>query len=281
MKNLADSFRAPGKRLVAYLNVGDPGVSRTPVDYVQLACACVDAGADVLELGVPFSDPFADGPAIAAASHRALGAGGGFRETLRVAAAIRARSPVPLVLFGYANPLIVRGFERAANEAADAGIDALLVVDLPVSGHADDAAHQLRAAAWRAGVGVVPLLAPTSDPSRIAAVAEAAASTPFVYYVSVAGVTGAKSVPLDAASARAADLEAKLHVPVAIGFGIDGPEKAKLAAFGSTAAGGATGVVVGTALVVALASEPTMDGKIAAAQRILQPLRAAITRMSL
>ncbi len=270
MKNLAAAFRAPGKRLVAYLNVGDPGCATEPVDYVQIACACVEAGADVLELGVPFSDPFADGPAIAAASQRALGVGGGFADTLRIAAAIRARSPVPLVLFGYANPLIVRGFERAANEAADAGIDALLVVDLPVSADPSDAACELREAAVRAGLGVVPLLAPTSDPSRVDAVRAAAASTPFVYYVSVAGVTGAKSIPLEAASTRATELEKDLGIPVAIGFGIDSPDKARLAARG------ATGVVVGTALVTAMAAECTMAGKLAALARVLTPLRAAI-----
>ena len=278
MKNLADAFRAPGKRLVAYLNVGDPGVATEAVDYVQLACACVEAGADVLELGVPFSDPFADGPAIAAASHRALGVGGGLRETLRVAAAIRARSAVPLVVFGYANPLIVRGFERVAREAAASGVDALLVVDLPVSAHPEDAAHQLREAAWRVGVGMVPLLAPTSDSSRIAAVAGAAVSTPFVYYVSIAGVTGAKNASLDAASARATELEAKLHVPVAIGFGIDSPEKAALAAYGEHGAGGATGIVVGTALVAAMAAESTQSGKLAAVRAVIAPLRAALSR---
>lgn len=276
MNRLVSAFRAPGKRLVAYLNIGDPGVSTETIDYVQLACAAVDAGADVLELGVPFSDPFADGPAIAAASQRALAHGGGFSATLRIAKAIRAQSNVPLLLFGYANPLVVRGFERAAGEAAEAGIDGLLVVDLPASNEPHDASFELRQAAARAGLGVVPLLAPTSDPERVEAVRAAAASTPFVYYVSVAGVTGARAVPIAAASARAAALETSLALPVAIGFGIDGPEKAKLAAFGEANAGGATGVVVGTALVSALAVEPTMAGKLAAIPRVLAPLRAAL-----
>ena len=276
MNRLAPAFRAPGKRLVAYLNIGDPGVSTEPVDYVQLACAAVEAGADVLELGVPFSDPFADGPAIAAASQRALAQGGGFSATLRVARAIRARSAVPLLLFGYANPLIVRGFDRATFEAAEAGIDGLLVVDLPASNEPHDASFELRQAAIRAGLGLVPLLAPTSDPARVLAVREAKDSTPFVYYVSVAGVTGARAVPIAAASVRAHALEADLGLPVAIGFGIDGPEKAQLAAYGEAGAGGATGVVVGTALVSAIAAEPTMAGKLAAIPRVLAPLRAVL-----
>lgn len=276
MKRLAEAFRAPGKRLVAYLNVGDPGVAREPVDYVQLACAAVDAGADVLELGVPFSDPYADGPGIAAASHRALAAGGGLSTTLRVAAEIRRLRDVPLLLFGYANPLIVRGFSRACADAEQAGCDALLVVDLPVSSQAGDAAHELREAARAVGLGVVPLLAPTSDPARVEAVRLTAESTPFVYYVSVAGVTGARAVPLAAASARAKELEETLGLPIAIGFGIDGADKARLAAFGDARRGGATGVVVGTALVAAMAAEATQSGKLEAVQRVLAPLRAAL-----
>lgn len=276
MKRLVDAFRAPGKRLIAYLNIGDPGVAREPIDYVRLACAAMDAGADVLELGVPFSDPYADGPAIAAASQRALAASGGLRETLRVAAAIRAQRDVPLLLFGYANPLIVRGFPRACAEAREAGVDALLVVDLPVSNQPDDAAYALREAAVASGLGVVPLLAPTSDPTRVEAVRLTAAATPFVYYVSVAGVTGARDVPLAAAASRARELEEALALPVAIGFGIDSADKARLAAFGDQGQGGASGAVVGTALVQALADEATQAGKLQAVARVLAPLRAAL-----
>lgn len=285
MKRLIDSFAAPGKRLIAYLDVGDPGLApREPADYVQIAHSCVEAGADVLELGVPFSDPFADGPVIAAASHRALAHGGGLDETLRVAAAIRRTSEVPIVLFGYANPLIVRGFAASARACRDAGIDALLVVDLPLSDDPEDAGAQLRAAAAAAGLGVVPLLAPTSSAARVEALRQVRA--PFVYYVSVAGVTGAADVlvraddparrPLAEASARAHSLQLQLSLPVAIGFGIDNADKARIAAFGADGAGGARGVVVGSALVAALAAAPTQNARVAAVLEVLGPLRAAL-----
>lgn len=277
MKRLTDSFAAPGKRLIAYLTVGDPGAAAgEPVDYVQLALACVAAGADVLELGVPFSDPFADGPVIAAASHRAVQSGGGLRHTLAVAAQIRAQSDVPLVLFGYANPLLVRGFANVGKASADAGIDALLVVDLPLSAHAADAGNELRRHAVDAGLGVVPLIAPTSSPARIEALADVRGSTPFVYYVSVAGVTGTAAAPLDHASARARTLQAQLALPVAIGFGIDSADKARVAAHGADGAGGATGVVVGSALVAAVARETTQHDRVRALGAVLQPLRAAL-----
>src|SRR5262249_55564063 len=142
---------------------------------------------DVLELGCPFSDPSADGLAIARASQRALERGGGLDETLRVARAVREASDVPIVLFGYYNPLFVRGDEEAARLVAGAGIDGLLVVDLPL-----DESASLRRAAAAHGLGLVPLVAPTTTPERVAAIATVAESfpVPFVYYVSMTGVTG-------------------------------------------------------------------------------------------
>ncbi len=163
--------------LVAYLCVGDPSVDES----VELAQACVRAGADVIELGVPFSDPTADGPAIALASQRALASGGGLEATLRAARSLRAAEPdVGIVLFGYYNPLFVRGEAKAARDAAEAGVDALLVVDLPI-----EESGPLRRAGKEHGLGFVPLLAPTSRADRVAAVRETAADSPvpFVYYV--------------------------------------------------------------------------------------------------
>jgi tryptophan synthase alpha chain len=253
-----------GKVLVAYLCVGDPSVEES----VELARACVRAGADVLELGVPFSDPTADGPAIARASQRAIAKGGGLEATLRAARAVRAAEPdVGVVLFGYYNPLFVRGEERAVREAAEAGVDALLVVDLPVEESAT-----LRQAAHTHGLGVVPLLAPTSSAERVAAVRAAAADggTPFVYYVSVTGVTGHGSVDAGGAGDRAAALRAELGLPVVVGFGIDSRDKARAAAARSD------GAVVGTALVKLVEEGATPAARRAGVEKLVRELRAGV-----
>jgi tryptophan synthase alpha chain len=253
-----------GKVLVAYLCVGDPSVDES----IELARACVKAGADVLELGVPFSDPTADGPAIARASQRAIAHGGGLEATLRAAKAVRAAEPeVGIVLFGYYNPLFVRGEERAVREAAEAGVDALLVVDMPIEEGAT-----LRDAARAHGLGVVPLLAPTSSAERVAAVRESAArgGTPFVYYVSVTGVTGAGAVDAREAGDRAASLRAELGLPVVVGFGIDSREKARAAAARSD------GAVVGTALVRVIEDGKTPTERRGALERLVRELRAGV-----
>ncbi len=252
------------KVLVAYLCIGDPSVEES----VDLARACIGAGADVIELGVPFSDPTADGPAIARASQRAIARGGGFASTLRAARAIREAEPnAALVLFGYYNPLFVRGEVRAVGEAAEAGIDALLVVDLPA-----EESGPLRDAAGARGVGVVPLLAPTSRVERVAATAEAAKRglSPFVYYVSVTGVTGSAALDAKEAGRRAAELHATIGLPVVVGFGIDSREKAR------AAAEQAAGVVVGTALVRAIEEGRTAVERRGAVERLVRELRAGV-----
>lgn len=253
MSRLGSAFaeaRGRGRKiLVAYLCMGDP----TLEEAVDLAVACAEAGADVLELGVPFSDPTADGPVIARSSQRALAGGGGLSATLVAAEAVRRRTSVPVVMFGYYNPLFVRGEEKAAAAAHDAGVDGLLVVDLPV-----EAAEPLRAACAPKGLAVVPLLAPTSSPGRVQAVASAASRWPlgFLYYVSVTGVTGSGVAPLAEASINAGRLGRLVGLPAVVGFGVDTPEKAV------QAAAHADGVVVGTALVRAVE-----DGATSAARR--------------
>jgi tryptophan synthase alpha chain len=263
MKRLDAAF-GRGKPLVAYLCVGDPSVEES----VELARACVRAGADVLELGVPFSDPAADGPAIARASQRAIAAGGGLEATLRAARAIRAAEPgVGIVLFGYYNPIFVRGEGRVAREAGEAGVDALLVVDLPIEESAS-----LREAAGAQGVGVVPLLAPTSSPARVAAVRELASrgGVPFVYYVSVTGVTGRGDVDARDAGERASRLRTEVGRPVVVGFGIDSREKARAAAMH------ADGVVVGTAIVRAIEDGRTAAERRGAVERLVHELHAGV-----
>jgi tryptophan synthase alpha chain len=263
--NRLDSiFAGRRKVLVAYLCAGDPSIEET----VDLARACVRAGADVIELGVPFSDPTADGPAITRASHRAIAKGGGLAATLRAAREIRAAEPtVGLVLFGYYNPIFIRGETRAASEASEAGIDAFLVVDLP----AEESAG-LRDAAAPHGIGVIPLLAPTSGPERVRAAAAAAkrGSTPFVYYVSITGVTGGLSIDPSEAGTRAQQLGHELGRPVVVGFGIDSRAKA------CAASRHAAGVVVGTALVRAIESSETPALRLVAVDRLVRELRAGV-----
>lgn len=251
------------KVLVAYLCVGDPSVDES----IQIARAALDGGADVLELGVPFSDPTADGPVIARASQRAIRAGGGLEPTLRAARELRKTTDAPLVVFGYFNPLFVRGEERVVDEAADAGVDALLIVDLPL-----DEGAVLRARAKERGVAIVPLLAPTSSAARVDAVRALAAegNAGFVYYVSLTGVTGSAAAPLVEASSVAGKLRERVGIPTVVGFGIDGPEKAR------AAAAHVDGVVVGTALVRCVEEGASAEARSSAVRSLIESLRGGL-----
>lgn len=270
MTRLERAFEAAAARgeklLVVYLCVGDPSVEES----IELAKAALDAGADVLELGVPFSDPTADGPVIARASERAIARGSSLRRVLEAAAEIRRATDAPLVLFGYYNPILVRGEVRTIDDAKRAGIDALLVVDLP-----PEEGGALRRAATAAEIAVVPLLTPTSGPDRVHAAVAGASG--FVYYVSVTGVTGkAAEGALATAAAEAARLREASGLPVVVGFGIDGPEKARLAA-GVGRPRGADGVVVGTAIVKAIEAAPDAPARRRAVSELVASLRRALS----
>ncbi|MEO8800609.1 MAG: tryptophan synthase subunit alpha, partial [Polyangiaceae bacterium] len=242
-KTFDDAKASKTPVLVAYLCVGDPSVE----DSVKVALACVAAGADILELGVPFSDPTADGPAIARASQRAIAAGGGLEATLKAAAEIRAQCSVPIVLFGYYNPILVRGEDVTIDDAAKAGVDALLIVDLPL-----DEGTTLRARAASYSIPIVPLVTPATTPARLEQIrAQGQQKSGFVYYVSVTGVTGVANADLDRAGAAAARTRDVVRMPVVIGFGIDNATKAKAAATG------ADGIVIGTAIVVRVENAET------------------------
>lgn len=255
-----------GKRaLVTFLCIGDPDEESS----VEHALACAEEGADVLELGCPFSDPSADGVAIARASQRALARGGGLDQTLRVARAVRERSDVPMVLFGYYNPLFVRGEREAAELVADAGVDALLVVDLPL-----EESIPLRDAAASRGLGLVPLVTPTTRPDRVARIGALAESypIPFLYYVSMMGVTGGAGgaevlASASAAAARARDVTKR---PAVVGFGIDSAARARVAAEA------ADGIVVGSELVRRIERGATSEQRIASVRDLVRELRSAI-----
>jgi tryptophan synthase alpha chain len=239
MSRIAQTFEAcrgsDRSALIGYLTAFDPDRERS----LELLIAACEAGLDVLELGVPFSDPTADGPVVQGAMVRALTAGATLEGTLKLAAEVRKRFDLPIVLFSYANPLLRHGADRVCAEAKAAGVDALLVVDLPPE-HADP----LRGPAIEAGLDWIGLVAPTTPPARIEQVT--AVSSGFVYAVTLRGVTGSA---LDAARPELAGqleaIRARTDLPIAAGFGVRTPEQAE------TLGHHAEGVVVGSALIEA------------------------------
>jgi tryptophan synthase alpha chain len=235
---------------VPFLTAGDPSLDRT----VEIALGLEAEGADVLELGVPFSDPIADGPVIQRSSERALARGITLEAVLGAVRRIRERSELPLLLFSYYNPLLQHGLDRLAGEAADAGVDGVLVTDLPP----EEGAEWI-AAARGAAIDTVFLAAPTSPPERLRRVAEA--SRGFVYAVSRTGVTGERQALSDEARPLVERLHELTEVPVALGFGLSTPQQV------AEAARVADGVVVGSALVRFLETQP--DGDVGAQVRWL------------
>ncbi len=252
-------LRAAGRvGLIPFITAGDPQPERT----VAVMHALVAAGADLIELGVPFSDPMADGPVIQRASERALARGVGVRRVLEFVSEFRRRdTTTPVVLMGYLNPLEIHGHERFCRESTAAGVDGLLLVDLPV-----EEADLLAGLLQDHGLRQIFLTAPTTTDERLRRVAKSAQG--FVYYVSFAGITGADRLALGDVGARVAGMRALMgDTPLAVGFGVKEPAQARaIAAF-------ADAVVVGSALVETLekASDP-----VEAATRFLAPLRAAI-----
>lgn len=227
-QRFASAFTAPA--LVCFITAGD-GDTAANLD------ALVEGGADVIELGMPFTDPMADGPAIQAANLRSLGAGTTTADVLTIATDFRARHPnVPLVLMGYANPMIRRGPQWFAQAAADAGVDGVICVDIPPE--EDDA---LGPALRAKGIAPIRLATPTTDAQRLPQVLEGSGG--FVYYVSVAGITGKQQAALTSIEEAVARLKSATDLPIAVGFGVRTPEQA------GAIASHADGVVVGSALV--------------------------------
>ncbi|HVI59184.1 MAG TPA: tryptophan synthase subunit alpha [Luteimonas sp.] len=249
------------KALIPFVTAGDPSLE----SLVPVMHALVDAGADVIELGVPFSDPMADGPTIQRSSERALARGAGLSFVLEgVRAFRRDDDATPVVLMGYLNPVEVRGAEGFAREAAAAGVDGVLLVDLP-----PEEAGGFREAFAAHAVALVLLASPTTTDARLQALCAQAQG--YLYYVSLAGVTGA-SDRLDTAAAaqRLRAIRAVSAAPVVAGFGI------RDAAGAAAMAADADGVVVGSALVAALAGAADADDAAARARGFVAPLRAAL-----
>jgi tryptophan synthase alpha chain len=234
MTRLSSSFPADRAALVTFITAGD-GDTAANLD------ALVAGGADVIELGMPFTDPMADGPVIQAANIRSLGAGTKTADVLRIATEFRARHPqVPLVLMGYANPMTIRGPEWFAAECVKAGVDGVICVDIPVE-EDDSLGDALRAK----DIAVIRLATPTTDAARLPMILSNA--TGFLYYVSVAGITGLQQAAQASIEEAVARLKAGTDLPVAVGFGVRTPEQA------ANIARVADGVVVGSALVELIA----------------------------
>jgi tryptophan synthase alpha chain len=245
--------------LIPFVTAGDPSREAT----VPVMHALVEAGADLIELGVPFSDPMADGPVIQHADERALRRRVGIADILGWVGEFRQRdTDTPIVLMGYLNPIEIHGIERFAREAADAGVDGVLVVDCPIEEGAT--LQPLR----DAGLQRILLTAPTTSDARLAHAAEVGEG--YLYYVSFAGITGATKASAADIAQRVGGLRARATVPVAVGFGIkDAPGATAVAAF-------ADAVVIGSALVEVLAGSATPEDACRGAREFLAPIRAAL-----
>ncbi len=245
--------------LIPFITAGDP----LPASQVALMHALVAAGADLIELGVPFSDPMADGPVIQHASERAIAQGVGLAQVLDwVRAFRRDDAATPIVLMGYLNPVVVYGTQRFAADAARAGVDGLLLVDCPIEESAT--AAPLRAA----GLARILLAAPTTEGERLERVCEAAEG--FLYHVAFAGVTGADRISHEAVRARVDEIRRRTRTPVAVGFGVrDAASAARIGAY-------ADAVVIGSALVERLAGSADEGELCARVRDFLAPVRAAL-----
>ncbi len=246
---LRESGRAA---FVAYVSGGDPDFDTSLALLHRLA----EAGADIVEVGVPFTDPMADGPAIQAAGQRALAAGMSLARVLELVRAFRARNDaLPIVLMGYFNPIYRYGAERFANDAKAAGVDGLITVDLP-----PEEEEELRRPAEVAGLDIVRLIAPTTDEARLPLVLRRASG--FVYYVSIAGITGTRSPTMADVEQAVGRLRRFTDLPVAVGFGINDAEQA------AAIARLADGAVVGSAIVREIGREGAdMPDRVAALAR--------------
>lgn len=269
MSRIAECFRRlrseQRRALIPFITAGDP----TPEASVPLMHALVAAGADVVELGVPFSDPMADGPVIQRASERALAHGTTLRKVLALVQEFRMRDgQTPVVLMGYLNPFEAMGYDAFAHAAEVAGVDGVLTVDMP-----PEEAEVFVQALQRHGLDPIFLLAPTSDAGRIARICASASG--FVYYVSLKGVTGASNLDVEAVREKLASIRAVTDLPVGVGFGIRDAESAARIAAVSDA------VVVGSALVqriAELAGDPgEMTGQASALLRSMREAMDAAT----
>lgn len=227
---------------VAYITAGDPSPDAT----LAILHALEDAGTDIIEIGIPFSDPLADGPTIQAAANRALQAGMTVAGTLELVRRFREKSQLPVVLFTYLNPIYAYGFEKFLADAATAGADGLLILDLP-----PDEADRNAELIFAGGLDPIRLIAPTTPPERMAKIA--ATGRGFIYYVSREGVTGEQTSLSETIASQVAELRKHTPLPIAVGFGISTPEQS------ASVARQAQAVVVGSAIVRRIAENAAAE----------------------
>ena len=256
------ALKAEGRQaLIPYVTAGDPN----PQITVPLMHAMVAAGADIIELGIPFSDPMADGPVIQRAAERALEYGTSLRDVLAMVATFRQQdADTPVVLMGYLNPVEVMGYETFAKAASEAGVDGVLSVDLP-----PEEAHDLLIALEANAIAPIFLLAPTTDDARIEKICAVASG--YVYYVALKGVTGAGGLDVQSVTDKLAQIRRHTELPVGVGFGIKDAESAQAVAAVADA------VVVGSALVKKIEQNPSQSDKITTdIADVLARMRAAM-----
>jgi tryptophan synthase alpha chain len=262
MSRIADTFarlRQDGRPgLVTYTTAGDPDLPRSG----EILRALARAGADVLEVGVPFSDPLADGPVIQRATERALAAGGSLRASLDLVRSVRVDLTTPIVLFSYANPILRMGLDVFAVRAGEAGVDGVLLLDLPI-----EEADGFRDTLSRAGIDTIFLLSPTTTDARIRKAASLGRG--FLYGISRLGVTGARDQVATGAEAMVRRIRSMTDLPIALGFGISRPEH--VAEVGSYA----DAAVVGSALVALIAQHSASPDLIEQIEQYVGSLRAA------
>jgi tryptophan synthase alpha chain len=263
MSRIQGRFEALGrdkrKALIPYITAGDPHPSLT----VPLMRALVESGADILELGVPFSDPMADGPVIQRSGERALKHRVGLTNVLAMVSEFRkADAATPVVLMGYANPIEAMGTEKFVAAAKAAGVDGVIVVDYP-----PEECEPFAAMAQKAGIDPIFLLAPTSTDKRIEQVARVGSG--YLYYVSLRGITGAANIDFSEVSSRIPRIRAATRLPIGVGFGIRDAESAKRVAQSADA------VVIGSRIIQEIeAGAP--DGAVARVKAFLKPIRQAL-----
>ena len=247
------------KALIVYATAGDPSIAATR----ELALSLEKSGADILEIGVPFSDPTADGPVIQAASQRAIKAGTTLRGVLDLVADIRRASRIPIVLFGYFNPIFAYGAQKFSKAAKDAGVDGILVVDLP-----PEEADELRMFTDAAGIDFISLVAPTTGDDRLKAILKAASG--FLYCISITGVTGTAAPKTEDIAREISKIRKLTKLPVAVGFGITSAGQAK------AIARIADGVVIGSSVVKLIGENQNGGDGIRAAAAHVKEIKAAL-----
>lgn len=255
-----EKLRSEGKKaLIPFITAGYPDINTTEKFIYELE----KSGADLIELGVPFSDPMADGPIIQMASERSLANGTNLKMILALVKKVRMKTDIPIILMGYYNPFFIYGLKRVSRDAKDAGVDGVLIVDLP-----PEEAGEMKVQTDSAGLDIIFLLTPTSDDERINLITKNA--TGFIYYVSLTGVTGIRSELDRDIRKQITNIKRKTNLPIAVGFGISSPVHAKMVSKWADA------VVVGSAIIKIVENSRTKKQMVKRVSQFVQDLKKAM-----